>query len=178
MINLDITPVTGPDVVGDGYDLPFAAGSFRLVVCDYVIEHVPDPERFLRSLGDVIEAGGVAYLEVPFLQPLHGAPHDYTRWTRAGFRLLADRAGFDVRTVATHAGSGFTVFWILREWFAVLAGLGITSVVNVFRYVLSWLLCPLLIIDLVLPQAFHSEALANGFYVVLTPRSALTQRSA
>jgi hypothetical protein len=37
MVNLDVTPVTGPDVVGDGYALPFADGTFHLIVCDYVI---------------------------------------------------------------------------------------------------------------------------------------------
>jgi len=170
MINLDVTPITGPDVVGDGYALPFAAGTFRLVICDYVIEHVPDPDRFLRTLGAVLHGDGVAYLEVPFLQPRHGSPNDYTRWTQEGFRLLAERAGFEVRVAAIHAGSACTVFWILKEWIAVLAGVGIPPIVAVLRYLLSWILCPLLILDVILPPVFRSDTLASGYYFVLAPR--------
>jgi hypothetical protein len=131
---------------------------------------VPDPERFLRTLGVVLSADGIAYFAVPFLQPWHGAPHDYTRWTRDGFRLLAERAGFDVRAVAVHAGAAFTLFWILKEWLATLIGVGIPPIVGVLRYLLSWILYPLLILDVVVPPLFRSETLASGFSFVLVPR--------
>jgi len=172
MVNLDVTPVTGPDVVGDGFALPFAAGAFDLVVCDYVIEHVPDPDRFLRALGTVLRPGGTAYLAVPFLQPGHGAPHDYTRWTRQGFQLFAERAGFDVCASDVHLGAAFTLFWVLKESLAATTGLGIPSFVAMLRYLWSWLLCPLLVLDLIVPPMFRCDALASGYYFVLAARHA------
>jgi SAM-dependent methyltransferase len=47
----------------DGTRLPFPDGSFDLVYCSHVIEHVPDPRGLLAEIRRV--ARGVIYLEVP-----------------------------------------------------------------------------------------------------------------
>ncbi|HZL91272.1 MAG TPA: methyltransferase domain-containing protein [Pirellulaceae bacterium] len=51
-------------VQGDAHQLPFADGSFDLVYCRYLLEHVTDPERVLREMRRVTRAGGrVAAME-------------------------------------------------------------------------------------------------------------------
>ena len=170
MINLDVTPVTGPDVVGDGYGLPFADGTFDAIFCDYVIEHVPDPERFLAAAGRALEPqGGVFYLQVPFLQPLHGEGFDFTRWTRSGFAAAAERAGFQVLESGVHIGPTFTLYWILKEWIAALLSLGLPRLRGAVLYVTGWLLAPLLLLDVLMLRLPQAESLANGFFVVLAP---------
>ena len=49
----------------DGGRFPFSDGEFDYVICSHVIEHVPDPERFLREVFRV--GGGRGYLEYPLI---------------------------------------------------------------------------------------------------------------
>lgn len=170
MINLDVTPVTGPDVVGDGYSLPFRDGTFDAVFCEYVIEHVPDPEGFIAAASHALKPDGIFYLEIPFLQPLHGEGADFTRWTREGFIRAAERAGLQILEIGVHVGPAFTLYWILKNWIAALLSFGIRPLYEVFRYLLSWFLAPLMLLDIVMLRLPQSEELANGFYVVATPK--------
>jgi SAM-dependent methyltransferase len=170
MINLDLTDETGPDVVGDGFRLPFAEGCFDAIFCDYVIEHVPDPERFLAAIRDALRPGGRLYLEVPFLQPRHGEPGDFTRWTEAGFAAALGRAGYDVDASGLHVGAGFTLFWVLKDVLALVLSLGMRGPRAVLTYLLSWLLWPICLLDLLILR-LPGESLANGFYFIAIPAS-------
>jgi SAM-dependent methyltransferase len=52
----------------DGMALPFAAGSFDLVLSHAVIEHVSDATRYLRECRRVLAPGGACYLSTaPYL---------------------------------------------------------------------------------------------------------------
>lgn len=59
--------VTAPRVFyvqGDAHELPFADGSFDLVYCRYLLEHVADPARVLSQMRRVVRPGGrVAAME-------------------------------------------------------------------------------------------------------------------
>jgi SAM-dependent methyltransferase len=53
------------DVHADITDLPFADGSFDLVVCLHVLEHVVDDRAAIREFYRVLRPGGRAVLQVP-----------------------------------------------------------------------------------------------------------------
>jgi SAM-dependent methyltransferase len=53
------------DVRLDVTELQFSDESFDLVVCNHVLEHVPDDRRAMRELHRVLRPGGVAILLVP-----------------------------------------------------------------------------------------------------------------
>ena len=173
MVNLDLTPITGPDVVGNGYCLPFPDGTFDAVFCDYVIEHVGDPESFLAAASRVLKPEGIFYLEIPFLQPQHGGASDFTRWSRRGFIEVATRAGLAVEESGVHLGPAFTLFWILKEWIALAISFGIRPLSLSLNYLLSWVLSPLLLLDLAMLRMPGSEQLAAGFYVLASPLHSL-----
>jgi 2-polyprenyl-3-methyl-5-hydroxy-6-metoxy-1,4-benzoquinol methylase len=47
--------------LGDAMDLRFSADTFDVVVCSQVYEHVPDAEKMMASIYQVLRPGGVCY---------------------------------------------------------------------------------------------------------------------
>jgi SAM-dependent methyltransferase len=60
-------PPPGPyyRVFGQGERLPFASGSFDLVICHHALEHVADLRATLREVGRVLKPEGRFYVAVP-----------------------------------------------------------------------------------------------------------------
>lgn len=52
-------------VVDDIQNSQFGEASFGLVLCSEVLEHVPDPERALRTLYRILRPGGIAVVTTP-----------------------------------------------------------------------------------------------------------------
>ncbi len=75
-------------IICDAHDLPFQDGSFDVVVCQAVLEHVLDPARVVDEIHRVLAADGLVYSEVPFMYPVHGPPYDFTRFTPLGHRRV------------------------------------------------------------------------------------------
>ncbi|HQU35550.1 MAG TPA: methyltransferase domain-containing protein [Anaerolineales bacterium] len=51
-------------------ELPFNDNSFNVVIIKHVVEHLPDPEKTIREIGRVTEAGGILILATPNLDSL------------------------------------------------------------------------------------------------------------
>ena len=60
----DLTAEFGPARI-DVLDLQFPDASFDVVVCNHVLEHIPDDHRAMRELRRVLRPGGWAMLLVP-----------------------------------------------------------------------------------------------------------------
>jgi SAM-dependent methyltransferase len=102
-VSLDISPAARPGVVGDGHRLPFPDGSFDVILANNVIEHLHDPVAGVAEMRRVLKPGGQLLYTIPFLYPIHEAPHDYTRFTRFGLaRLFRDFASVEI-----HARGGY-----------------------------------------------------------------------
>ena len=69
MKNLDYTsadlfsPIV--DVKADILDLPFENGSFDVIFCNHVLEHISDDRKAMQELFRVLKPGGMAILQVP-----------------------------------------------------------------------------------------------------------------
>ena len=94
-----------PSVFADAANLPFGDNLFDAIICLEVIEHVPDPHKVIIEIARVLKKGGIAWVSMPFLYPLHDAPFDFQRFTEFGIKHAAESAGLEVVSVepAEHA---------------------------------------------------------------------------
>lgn len=128
-----------PNLFADAHRLPLAASSVDHVLLFEVIEHLRNPEIALAEIARVLRPGGRLLMTVPFLYPVHDAPHDYQRYTEHGLKRDLIAAGFQVTELRTGLGSAETAGLLTC---LALAGGAIESV-KARR--LSMLLMPLLL---------------------------------
>jgi SAM-dependent methyltransferase len=84
------------EVVADITDVPLPDGSFGVILCTEVLEHIPDTSAAFAELSRLCKTGGAIILTTPFAYPLHEEPHDYVRLTPAMIRRCATRNGLEV----------------------------------------------------------------------------------
>jgi SAM-dependent methyltransferase len=84
---------TRPQLFADAAALPFVPSSFDTVLLLEVLEHVADAQQVLAEISRVLKPGGTLLISMPFLYPLHDAPHDYRRYTAPGLNKMLLRAG-------------------------------------------------------------------------------------
>ncbi len=65
-----------------------AAGSFPLVVCTGLLEHVPDPQALVDALHRAVAPGGRLLLSASAVFPFHGGHENHFHFTPPGVRLL------------------------------------------------------------------------------------------
>jgi ubiquinone/menaquinone biosynthesis C-methylase UbiE len=93
--------------------LPFPDGSFDLVVCTEVLEHVRDVQLLLSEVRRVLEPRGRLAVTTPVHGPLMRPPNPLSPhlrfFTRGNLTALLDRMGFDVRELRRRRGGLFAV---------------------------------------------------------------------
>lgn len=69
MKNLDYvtTDLESPlaDVKADICDLPFEDNSFDIILCNHVLEHIPDDTKAMQELYRVLKVGGMGIFQIP-----------------------------------------------------------------------------------------------------------------
>lgn len=103
-----------PFDVGD--DLP--AGPFDAVLMTQVIQYLPDPRETLSHLLSLLRSGGALVITGPTnWAEVEGT--DLWRFTRAGIRVLLEKAGFHVLDVQPRAEMDINGFLMSVGWGAV-----------------------------------------------------------
>ncbi|HSI70037.1 MAG TPA: methyltransferase domain-containing protein [Gillisia sp.] len=66
-IDYTTTDLNSPlaDVKADICDLPFEDNAFDFILCNHVLEHIPDDTRAMQELLRVLAPGGTAILQIP-----------------------------------------------------------------------------------------------------------------
>lgn len=105
-------PITGrnlyhskPDVFADAKALPLRNEIFDTVVMLEVMEHLRHPREALSEAARVLRPRGKILLSMPFLYPVHDAPHDYQRLTIHGLIRDIEAAGLEIESVTPTLGS-------------------------------------------------------------------------
>lgn len=78
-----------------GQQWPVRDGAVDVVLCTETLEHVLDPQQFLREAARCLSPGGRLILTVPFAARWHFIPNDYWRFTPSCLKSLLQSAGFD-----------------------------------------------------------------------------------
>lgn len=112
LVDTDVAFGPRTKIVCDAHDIPFADGSFDGVVAQAVLEHVADPYRCVDEIHRVLKPDGLVYAETPFMQQMHGAPYDFTRFTIQGYRRLFRH--FEEIDCATCTGPGMALAWAYK----------------------------------------------------------------
>lgn len=53
------------DVKADICNLPFADNSFDSILCNHVLEHIPDDQKAMQEIFRILKPGGMAILQIP-----------------------------------------------------------------------------------------------------------------
>ena len=110
------------DVLSPLHDIPVQDGSYDVVICNAVLEHVENPNDVIAEFHRVLRPGGVLYLVVPFIQPEHLDPTDFQRYTSDGLQTLVRHHGFAVREASPVHSVYTTLGWIFVEWLRPFPG--------------------------------------------------------
>lgn len=163
VINVDLAPFPGVQVVADAINLPFRDASLDMIISESLLEHVPRPEKAIEEMRRVLKPGGFVYIEMPFLHPFHGSPNDYTRFTLEGLRQ--GFAGFRVLDAGARAGPVTTLVVQLAYILAVLFSFRSWKLYALLAHFFFVILSPLKIFDQIsrLFPAYSHEA-ANHIY--------------
>lgn len=80
----------GPEakVMCDAHSLPFQDNYFDGVIIQAVLEYLVDPYQCAAEIHRVLKDDMPLYSETPFIQQVHGAGHDFTRFTHLGHRRV------------------------------------------------------------------------------------------
>jgi ubiquinone/menaquinone biosynthesis C-methylase UbiE len=94
------------DFVSDAGAIPVADGSFEVILCTEVLEHVPEPIDVVNEFGRILAPGGRLILTAPLGSGIHQEPyHFYGGYTPYWYRRFLTEAGFESIEIVANAGS-------------------------------------------------------------------------
>jgi SAM-dependent methyltransferase len=166
-ICVDFIPFKNTNVVGDAECLPFASNSIDLLIGTGLLEHVADERATLSEVSRVLKPGGLAHMEMPFLQQYHDDPIDCRRMTVDGLCRAMRRAGLEPVQSGVHIGPTVTMITLWSYYVAlVLEGDNIllkalSTLAFLFFSIVLW---PLKFLDRLLVGKRSAHRLAFGIY--------------
>jgi SAM-dependent methyltransferase len=104
------------DLTWDGKTIPLDAQSIDTVFMTEVLEHVHRPGDLLREVRRVLKPGGVLFLTVPFIWPMHELPYDYHRFTPVALKAYLEEADFNVLNIQILGGWDHSLAQLLGLW--------------------------------------------------------------
>jgi SAM-dependent methyltransferase len=105
------------DFYYDGKIFPFKNSEFDAVVCNEVLEHIFEPDKFILEIKRVLKVNGVLLLTVPFVWDEHEQPVDYGRYSSFGLKVLLERNGFEVVVQRKSVSDFSIIFQLINSYF-------------------------------------------------------------
>ncbi len=163
--NIDIFPYSGVDIVADAMELPLATNSVDGVICEYLLEHVPNPQRVVDEIIRVLRPNGEAYIAVPFVYPFHASPNDFHRWSGEGLKVLCKNS--TIVQLGSRSGPTSALVAQGSTWLAIVLSFGNETLYSIFAALIPAILFPIKFLDLLLqfyPTTIHGTA---SWYIVI-----------
>ncbi len=93
------------DYVSEITAIPVEDGSFDVVLCTEVLEHVPEPIKAIQEFSRILKTGGLLILTAPLGSRLHQEPyHFYGGFSHYWYEKFLSEAGFDVEVLEENEG--------------------------------------------------------------------------
>ena len=157
LINCDIYYSANADVLADGHFLPFRSASFDGVAAQAVLEHVLDPALTVSEMRRVLKPGGIVYAETSFMQQVHEAAFDFTRFTHSGHRWLF--RDFEEIQSGASDGPGNASLWSIRY---LVRGVTRTKFLGIAAAIaMLWVR----LFDKLTPEAFAIDGTSAVFFI-------------
>ena len=102
-------------LIGPNGQLPTGDETFDCVFSSQVLEHVVDPQVYLREAHRVLNQEGTLILSTHGIWPYHPDPTDFWRWTIDGLQLEIRRAGFEILMVKSIFGLESTALQLWQD---------------------------------------------------------------
>lgn len=109
--------ITADVIVPPTCDYPIATDALDAIGCFAVLEHVKYPWKAASEIVRMLKPDGKAFIDWPFLQPVHGYPSHYYNATRQGLELMfAEQCRVEFSRTERSQDAAFTVSWILDKF--------------------------------------------------------------
>jgi SAM-dependent methyltransferase len=83
-----------------------------------VMEHLSEPEKFLKETNRVLKKDSYFIIQVPFQWWIHEQPYDFYRYTPYGLKYLLEKSGFEVVEIKPTNGF-FTMMALKINYFTI-----------------------------------------------------------
>lgn len=95
------------DIVSEITNIPVPDGSFDTIMCNEVLEHIPEPISAIREFSRILRRRGTLILTVPVCSLTHFAPYFfYTGYSRYFYERILPENGFEIAEL-TYNGNWF-----------------------------------------------------------------------
>ncbi len=160
IINVDVYPYEGVDIVADALSIPVVDSSISLIISDNVMEHVDDPNAAVKEIHRILTPSGVAYICIPFMYPFHPSPSDFQRFTKEGIlELMKD---FEILEIGVRAGPFSALTTILCYLCATIFSFGSEQLYLFLVNLFMLFLWPIKLFDIIFnhwPRAINMAAI-------------------
>jgi SAM-dependent methyltransferase len=114
---IDVVPGPGVDILISANGVwPLESGSYDVVLCTQVLEHVSSVDLTLQEMVRVLKPGGRLIISAPFIYNEHGAPGDYRRFSAGGLEQMIRTRGLEVQEVRRQGAIGSTLGILFLNW--------------------------------------------------------------
>ena len=116
LLNVEVYPSRSADlIVEPACTYPIRSASLDGIGCFAVLEHTRQPWVVVKEIRRMLRKGGTAFIDWPFLQPVHGYPSHFFNATRQGLKTIFEDEGFEVEICDTFHNQtvAYTVSWVL-----------------------------------------------------------------
>lgn len=95
------------DIIGDITNIPEEDGSFDVILCSEVFEHLPNPVKALKEFQRLLKQNGKLIITAPFCSLTHFAPYHYsTGFNQYFYTYHLENLGFKVMELSRNGN-----FW-------------------------------------------------------------------